>query len=173
MNMRQTGRGTFAFRWDFKDPFVAAALLLLAIAYGCGVPHRDSRENDGTPSAAAEVKSNDACYVCHMPFLEEPLAQAHEEEAVWCGTCHGPSSAHIADEDIGATPPDRVYKKEEIEPMCGKCHEPEKHPEVTGEIRSARLAAGEKAQRGIKGREIQVTGVCTDCHGRHWIPPLE
>ncbi len=128
-----------------------------------------------TPAPAEEpqvvVKSNDQCYVCHMPFQSEKLAVVHAKEHVWCGTCHGPSIPHIEDENIGLTPPDIVHKKNKIDRMCGECHDPKEHTVLDKKVRSARLAEGEKAQRKIKRRKLKVTGVCTDCHGRHWIPP--
>lgn len=127
-----------------------------------------------TPSPAAEpqvvVKSNDQCYVCHMPFQAEKLAAVHAKARVWCGTCHGPSIPHIEDENIGLTPPDIVHKKNKIDRMCGECHDPKEHKILDKKTRRARLAEGEKAQRKIKRRKLKVTGVCTDCHGRHWIP---
>ncbi len=130
-----------------------------------------------TPAAAAErrvaVRSNDQCYVCHMPFQAEKLAAVHAKVHVWCGTCHGPSIKHIEDENIGLTPPDIVFKKNKIDRICGECHDPEEHAILDKKTRRARLAEGRKAQRKIKRRKLKVTGVCTDCHGRHWIPPRE
>jgi len=120
-----------------------------------------------------EVKSNDACYVCHMPFIREKLAASHAKAKVWCGTCHGPSVAHTENEYIGATSPDIVYPKAEIDRMCRQCHDRKKHPELATKKCLARLAEGKKAQEAIKGRPIEVPGVCTDCHGRHWIKPRE
>ncbi len=119
------------------------------------------------------VTSNYDCYVCHIPFVQESLAAVHAKAAVWCGRCHGPSIAHIEDENIGATPPDVVFEKHAIDRMCAECHDPEEHSRLKGNTRSERLAAGKKAQQEIKGRKISVTGVCTDCHGSHWIPPRE
>ncbi|NQU25928.1 MAG: hypothetical protein HQ567_31955 [Candidatus Nealsonbacteria bacterium] len=119
------------------------------------------------------VKSNDACYVCHMPFIKEGLAADHAKVHVWCGTCHGPSIAHVEDENIGATPPDTVFKRGQIDRMCGQCHNPDEHTPLSAKTRASRLAESRKAQRKIKGRKVAVTGVCTDCHGRHWIPPRE
>ena len=106
-----------------------------------------------------------------MPFLKESLAIAHAKAEVWCSTCHGPSTRHLEDENIGATPPDVTYSKGQIDRMCGECHEPKKHPQLTAKTRRSQLAQGKKTQREIKGRKLKVTGVCTDCHGRHWIPP--
>lgn len=165
---------------------IAAAVLLAAVFVGCAVRQVGVQSGDAslrqadapTPEdsgeqKAATVKSNDPCYICHMPFLEEPLAQVHAKAKVWCATCHGPSVAHMADERIGATPADVAYGKAQIDAMCGKCHEPDDHPEVDEEARSARLAEGQKAQEAIKDRKIEATAVCTDCHGQHWIPELD
>ncbi|MHC4180168.1 MAG: hypothetical protein ACYSWU_21905 [Planctomycetota bacterium] len=164
----------------------AAAAVLLTIVIGVAVvqvrvpggdtpPRRDDSRCVPAPAAKRQVvvKSNDPCYVCHMPFLEEGLAAVHAKVHVWCGTCHGPSVRHTEDENIGATPPDVVFKKEKVDRMCGQCHDPEEHTILTGKARRARLAEAQKAQRKIKRRKIRVTGVCTDCHGRHWIPPRE
>jgi len=126
-----------------------------------------------TTEPQVEVKSNDACYVCHMPFLQEKLAAAHAKAKVWCGTCHGPSVAHTENEYIGATLPDVVYAKAEIDGMCRQCHDRKKHADLATKKRLAHLAEGQKAQEAIKGRPIEVAGVCTDCHGRHWIKPRE
>jgi len=131
-----------------------------------------SNETPAAPPATeprVEIKSNDACYVCHMPFVKEKLATVHAKAKVWCGTCHGPSVAHTENEYIGATPPEIVYEKPEIDRMCGRCHDGKKHPEVAAKTRLTRLAEGKRAQEAIKGRQIEPTGVCTDCHGRHWI----
>ncbi len=169
----------------------AAATVLLASVIGAGV--RGFRFSDGFPAMAAPfpamaapaakqqvaakrqvaVKSNDPCYVCHMPFIKEDLAVVHAKVHVWCGTCHGPSVAHVEDEHIGVTPPDVVFKKGRVDRMCSECHDPQEHTPLTEKTRRARLAEGKKAQREIKRRKVQVAGVCTDCHGRHWIPPRE
>ncbi len=142
---------------------------------GDAAPRPESAPSTPAPAAKRQVvvKSNDQCYVCHMPFLKERLAAVHAKLHVWCGTCHGPSVPHIEDEYIGATPPDIVFKKDKVDRMCGQCHDPEEHSVVAGKLRRARLAESQKAQRKIKGRKIKVTGVCTDCHGSHWTRPPE
>jgi hypothetical protein len=154
--------------------------VLLTIAIGVGVLQGDDapRRRQGgasrsAPAASrqAEAGSNNPCFVCHMPFQKERLAVVHAKARVWCSECHGPSVKHLEDENIGATPPDVVYDKGQIDHMCGECHEANKHPQLSAETRQTRLAQGEKAQREIKGRKIKAAGVCTDCHGRHWIPP--
>lgn len=56
--------------------------------------------------------------------------------------CHGPSVRHTEDENIGATPPDVVFKKGKVDRICGECHDPEEHTILTGKTRRARLAEG-------------------------------
>jgi hypothetical protein len=65
---------------------------------------------------------NAACYVCHMTFVFEEIAEPSAEK-VTCIECHGLSAAHANDEDIGATKPDIMYKRDEIDASCEKCHE--------------------------------------------------
>jgi hypothetical protein len=123
------------------------------------------------PAADDGVAPNDMCHVCHINFAEEKLATTHAKHKVLCRDCHGPSAAHMADENIGATKPDKIYAAGQIATMCGKCHKPEDHPTLKAKTRAARLAASKKTQEEIKGRKIDPPGVCTDCHGNHWIPP--
>jgi len=149
-------------RW----PALAAAVLAAAAAApGC----------DGPPvragAAAAVEDNNDQCFICHMPFEREPLTATHGRKKVWCRTCHGPSLAHMQDENIGATPPDVRYAPGEVAALCGKCHAPDRHPGLSDRLRAARLAAAAEAQKKVKGRPVAVAGVCTDCHGRHWAAP--
>ncbi len=142
----------------------AAALLLAAGCVGLLSAPGGAPADDGVPP-------NDLCFVCHIPFADEPLATWHAKSKVWCKTCHGPSYAHMNDENIGATRPDRVYKPGQVARMCARCHEAEDHPAVPPGVRAARLAESKKAQSEIEGRPIVPAGLCTDCHGRHWVPP--
>ena len=142
----------------------AGALLL---ATGCAVAFRT-----GAPAQTDEaMPPNDVCYVCHIPFAEEALSVAHAQAKVGCRQCHGPSAGHMNDENIGATPPDRVYKASQVDRMCAKCHAARDHPKVAPAVRAARLAASTKAQSEVKGHSVEPAGICTDCHGTHWIPP--
>jgi Zn finger protein HypA/HybF involved in hydrogenase expression len=127
-------------------------------------PADDKGASDG-------VAPNDMCHVCHIDFAEEKMAIRHAKAKVWCRDCHGLSAKHMSDENIGATRPDRVYKTTEVNGMCGKCHQKDKHPKLSAEKRAARLAAGKKAQEKVKERRVEIAGICTDCHGSHWLPP--
>lgn len=153
---------------------LAAALAVLAVGdvppasappacFGAGPAEKPADEEGVVP--------NDMCHVCHITFADEPLAKVHAKKKVWCRDCHGPSARHMADENIGGTKPDRVYKNNQVAPMCAKCHEKADHPTLKAEDRAARLAKSKKAQEEIKGGKIDPSGVCTDCHGAHWIPP--
>jgi len=157
-----------------RHALLAGAGALLAMA-GCVTVSRGRAAAPATPPAEtiAGVVPNDLCHICHIPFSEEPLAVTHAKAKVWCQTCHGPSGPHMENERIGATPPDVVYRKRQVDRMCSRCHEARAHPKVPAAVRAARLAESRKAQSEIKGRAIEPAGVCTDCHGRHWIPPKQ
>jgi predicted CXXCH cytochrome family protein len=121
----------------------------------------------GGPTQLGEV-NNDQCLVCHFAgFADEPLAVAHQRARVLCVSCHGRSKGHTDDENIGATKPDVMLKKAEIDAFCRKCHPA--HVKLPDATREARLAAGHKQQVEIKGHAVEAAGVCTDCHGSHWI----
>jgi len=114
------------------------------------------------PTLAAEnavdpMGPNGACYVCHMTFVREELSKTHLAKKVTCVRCHGLSAKHANDEDIGATPPDRPYTREQVNAMCRKCH---KRHDVLPELVAAR-----SIERGLTETPV----VCTDCHGTHRI----
>ena len=99
---------------------------------------------------------NAACYVCHLTFVHEELSVVHKAEKVTCIECHGLSAGHANDEDIGATPPDVVYKRERIDAACRECHE--------GHDVSAAAVLARFFERKLKP---EPAAVCTDCHGQH------
>ncbi len=88
-----------------------AALLAIAVAVGFALPRTAAAAEAAEAPAYAEEEMDD-CLGCHdedakspvLPILatqhavkadgRTPLAQQHE-----CQTCHGPSAAHIDDED--------------------------------------------------------------------------
>ncbi len=79
--------------------------------------------------AAKEAKSeaflriNDACFVCHGNYREEPMAVSHAKEDVSCIDCHGASLAHRNDED-NITPPDKMYPLARVDAGClAECHD--------------------------------------------------
>lgn len=104
------------------------------------------RESDLTDS----LGDNAACYVCHVAFVTEQLSQTHLRANVTCINCHGLSAGHANDEKIGATPPDVSFTRDQVRPMCLKCHK--------DRDTSAKDVPAPKPQPA-----------CTDCHGKHRI----
>lgn len=94
--------------------------------------------------------ANAACYVCHMTFVKEELSKTHLRAEITCVRCHGLSAGHANDEDIGATPPDISFKRDQVNAMCLKCHK-------SHDIGPEKVGAG------------KYPPVCTDCHGTHKI----
>jgi hypothetical protein len=122
----------------------------LAVVVCCGAP-ATARAQSYIPPQAIQ----DRCLVCHIPFKTEELAVTHfnaarppafQEGDITCERCHGTDNdAHRADED-GLTPPEKMFARDKIAPMCRECHPT--HSEAVS-------AADLQAQ------------VCTDCHGNH------
>jgi len=98
-----------------------------------------------------EPADNSFCYVCHVNFKKEALAQTHQSVGVGCEKCHGSSDAHSSDED-GLTPPEKMYARQRINPYCMTCHSKTKLAKVS-EHKSMLAGTSKK--------------VCTDCHGKH------
>ncbi len=94
--------------------------------------------------------ANAACYVCHMTFVKEELSKTHLRAEITCVRCHGLSAGHANDEDIGATPPDISFKRDQVDAMCLKCHK-------SHDIGPEEAGAG------------KYPPVCSDCHGTHKI----
>jgi len=117
------------------------------------------------------LSPNAACCVCHMTFVDEQLASIHQEQEVYCISCHGPSMAHANDEDIGATPPDIIIKRGKIAASCRTCHETHDAPP---EKVVARFLEHTKASLATKPatQPTSPIAVCTDCHGTHRITEL-
>lgn len=125
----------------------------------------DQAETDA--GALDPLGPNAACYVCHLTFVDEPLARTHLQAKVTCIDCHGLSAAHANDEDIGATPPDKVIQRAQINQSCRHCH---KTHDVRPEELIARWlerARQEQASRTAAAEPKRPPVVCTDCHGRH------
>jgi len=113
----------------------------------------DEDEDDLTNPLGA----NAACYVCHMTFVREELSKVHLAAKVGCIKCHGLSAGHANDEDIGATKPDVTFQHDQVDKMCGECHD---EHDV-----SARKVVARFLQRKLAPK----TTACTDCHGTHKI----
>lgn len=132
--------------------FGVPSVWLLSFAYSCSGPATDSfQTNPGEPGGEVDaLGANAACYVCHMGFVKEQISKVHLSEDIGCIDCHGLSAPHANDENIGATPPDIMFERDEVDTMCLKCHSRHK------------ISAEELAK-------YQSHPVCTDCHGSHWL----
>ncbi len=112
----------------------------------------------GAPAAQARPPAdNEACFVCHTNYREEPLAAAHATRNVACMDCHGKSNAHRNDEN-NTTPPDTMYPRDAIDRACAACHDG--HDVPARDVIARWLARG-------AGQEDPAAIVCTDCHGEH------
>jgi hypothetical protein len=109
----------------------------------------------------AFLRVNDACYVCHGNYREEPMAVSHAEHDVSCMECHGPSLEHRNDED-NITPPDKMYALSKIDAGCrADCH--------TSHDAPAREVLRRWQERCPEKSDFSQV-VCTDCHGFHRLP---
>lgn len=124
--------------------FVIAGCILSVCFCSCNRPasEKEPVKFDETNPMGA----NAACYVCHIPFVKEELSKSHLRAKVTCVRCHGLSAGHANDEDIGATPPDVSFGREQVDAMCLECH-----------------------QRHDIADKAPATAICTDCHGKHRI----
>jgi len=111
-----------------------------------------TREDDSLTgfNQTDSLGANAACYVCHIAFVTEELSKTHLHAKVACIDCHGLSAGHANDENIGATPPDVSFTRDQVRPMCLKCHK----------------------DRDTSAKDVPIRKpppVCTDCHGKHRI----
>lgn len=101
------------------------------------------------------MADNSRCLVCHLNYELEDIAIIHAREGYGCAYCHGESDDHIADESWASggngTPPDIMYRPNEVIPACLKCHELSKSdPECRCEF-----------------PRLDEKKLCTECHGNH------
>jgi hypothetical protein len=116
------------------------------------------RTADAEPGGVIDPTGpNAACYVCHVTFVHEELSKVHLAAQVDCIKCHGLSAAHANDEHVGATKPDIVFKRGQIDGMCIDCHEEHDVP--------ARKVVARFVERKLTG----AGAACTECHGTHKI----
>jgi len=146
-------------------PGVLVALLACSMP-GCSDPAAGGESRGDSNGNSAEridpMSVNATCYVCHMTFIREELSKVHFKEKVTCIKCHGLSADHANDEDVGATKPDVMYKRDQVDAMCGECHQEHDAPAV------------EVIARFVERKlEPQSPAVCTDCHGEHKIAEAE
>ena len=132
--------------------WAALAALALITAAGGRAPGADEGDDTTDP-----LGPNGACYVCHMAFVREDLSRTHLAAKVTCTKCHGLSAKHANDENVGATKPDRVYARDQVNAACRECH-------GTHDVPPEAVVA-----RWLERKLTQSPPVCTDCHGMHRI----
>ena len=133
--------------------------VLIVFSFAAGPPDAPTERSGGDAAEQLDPLSiNAACYLCHIPFVKEELSKVHLEAKVTCIKCHGLSADHANDENVGATKPDIVFKRGQVDGMCVKCHEDHNAP--------ARQVVARFIQRRLSPES---TPVCTDCHGKHKI----
>ncbi len=112
----------------------------------------DTAKKAGAPEAAA-VANNQTCFVCHGNFVGDKFIVSHAKAGIGCPKCHGASDAHTDDED-NITPPNIMYTKQQVNPMCSECHPQEK--------------VSRKAHNPVFARATpEGKRYCTDCHSKH------
>lgn len=130
---REAGQGLLA---------LAGAAWVAAAVISCG--HL-------TLGGAGKTKTNPfgGCGMCHVDVLDELAGGEHLAADIGCVRCHGPSKAHLADEN-NEVKPDRMPSRDQIDSFCGSCHK------CTRPVRPVRPAATQPKPK-----------ICTDCHGTH------
>lgn len=149
--------GTRLSRAGFLGVIVFGALLVFSFA-AAPPPAGTADSGDGATDETNPLGVNAACYVCHIPFVKEELSKVHLKAKVTCIKCHGLSAGHANDEDVGATKPDVVFKRRQVDAMCGECHQEHDVP--------ARQIVARFIQRRLSPESA---AVCTDCHNTHKI----
>ncbi|MEA1950767.1 MAG: multiheme c-type cytochrome [Planctomycetota bacterium] len=168
----------------YKNTFLALVAAAIIVLLGSALHwSRAAADGKAKPAAKATAKKdtstkktgakeetpqidpmsvNATCYVCHMTFVHEEISNQHFEAKVTCVKCHGLSAKHANDENIGATKPDIIYARKDVDKMCEKCHEDHDVPprEVVARFIKRKLPAKKQP-------------ICTDCHGTHRIERVE
>jgi len=142
--------------------FGAWLLPVAALRPGPRAQQPDSASGNSVSVKIDPMSVNATCYVCHMTFVREEISKVHFREKVTCVKCHGISAAHANDEDVGATKPDVMYRRDQVNTMCGECHQ--EHDVAAVKV-IARFVERDLA--------IEPSPVCTDCHGEHKIEPSD
>lgn len=74
-----------------------------------------------TSTDAARFREAGVCSRCHVAQVLEWSTSAHPQARVACQNCHGPSTAHVANER-NEVKPDRRPRGAEIAGLCQSCH---------------------------------------------------
>lgn len=116
-----------------------------------------------TKPATKAAADNSICFVCHLELQKEQLTVSHQAENIGCVRCHGSSADHMHDEML-MTKPDQLFGRQEVDAMCGKCHE-EPHKEKAKEVKA--FLDQWRGKDRPNGRVVSDRSICTDCHGTH------
>ena len=156
--MTRPPRGRVLRARTLRAALVASLGLAALLILSCGP--RPPATEDPPDATINPLGPNAACYVCHMTFVREELSKTHLKAKVGCIKCHGLSAPHANDEDVGATKPDVVFKRPQIDPACRKCH-------PSHDVAPERVVALFQTRFPTKPPPAPLA--CTDCHGTHKI----
>ena len=109
------------------------------------------------PKPKGPVADNQACFVCHTNYQDEPMAAVHADNNVGCVKCHGESIPHRNDEN-NTTPPGTMFPPDKIELNCITCHDTHDAP-----AKKVLALWKERSAKSLVPGEV----LCTDCHGEH------
>ncbi len=114
-------------------------------------------DDEGEEEKPTEAMVDNArCFVCHLNYKKEEIALVHAKADISCADCHGDCDEHIADESWASggngTPPEIMYRRDEVNAACMKCH-------------SKRKMDADAHEEFFAGKTEEKH--CTDCHGEH------
>jgi hypothetical protein len=137
------------------------APIALAANNSCEATPAAQGVNNADKKPALTFVANPFCRACHFDFDEEELALDHEVFGIGCERCHGESLRHRSDE-ANVTPPEMMYAKERINPLCMMCHPRQDLQDRKDHqpILEAGLSIFESEPSGPDAKRY-----CTDCHG--------
>jgi hypothetical protein len=127
----------------------------------CQVTPAAPTNSETREKSPAAFVANPFCRACHLDFDEEELALDHEVFGIGCERCHGESLRHRSDE-ANVTPPEMMYAKERINPMCMMCH-PRQDLQDRKDHQPILEAALNTSASGPPDPDAKK--YCTDCHG--------
>ncbi|MCU0914098.1 MAG: hypothetical protein MUC88_05995 [Planctomycetes bacterium] len=127
-----------------------------------GSPVLATISDSGHKTPEPSFVANPFCMACHLDFDEEEMALEHEILGIGCERCHGESLRHRSDE-ANLTPPELMYPKERVNPMCMMCH-------PRSDLRDRKdhqpiLEAGLSVFEEMTPTGVDAKKYCTDCHG--------
>ncbi len=135
-----------------KHTMLLALALAVVSLSGAAEPARNDAITDWKAQKEHAPADNFFCYVCHINYGEESLAQTHQKQGIGCETCHGISDNHSEDED-NITPPDIMYPEAGIVPFCLGCH-------------AEKDLIEKKPHKKLFSGEAEEAKTCMDCHGK-------